>query len=58
MVIKKVMVVFNLFDRDIFLLCMEKSCLAFAGTVYMDTRLFQDYPHLNAADIEDAPETC
>lgn len=50
-VIKNAMEVFSLLDKSNCKKCGEKTCLAFAGAVYMGNRRIDECPNLGSADI-------
>ena len=50
-VAKNAMEVFSVLDKSNCRKCGEKTCLAFAGAVYMGNRRIHECPNLNSADI-------
>ena len=50
-VAKNAMEVFSVLDKSNCRKCGEKTCLAFAGAVYMGNRRIQECPNLSSADI-------
>jgi len=48
---KNAMEVFSVLDKSNCRKCGEKTCLAFAGAVYMGNRRIQECPNLSSADI-------
>ena len=48
---KNAMEIFSLLDKSNCRKCGEKTCLAFAGAVYMGNRKIQECPNLGSADI-------
>jgi hypothetical protein len=50
-VIKNAMEVFSVLDKSNCRKCGEKTCLAFAGAVYMGNRRINECPNLGSADI-------
>jgi hypothetical protein len=56
---KNAMEIFQVLDKSNCMECMEKTCLAFAGAVYMGRRRIEECPHLDAKTIArftEAPE--
>jgi len=54
-VVKNAMEVFNLLDKSNCKKCGEKTCLAFAGAVFMGKRRIQECPKLGNTDIDGCP---
>ncbi len=54
-VVKNAMEVFNLLDKSNCRKCGEKTCLAFAGAVFMGKRRLQECPKLENKDFEGCP---
>lgn len=50
-VAKNAMEIFSILDKSNCRKCGEKTCLAFAGAVYMGNRRIQECPNLSSADI-------
>ena len=50
-VAKNAMEIFSVLDKSNCRKCGEKTCLAFAGAVYMGNRRIQECPNLSSADI-------
>lgn len=51
-VAKNAMEIFSILDKSNCRKCGEKTCLAFAGAVYMGKRRIEECPHLERADIK------
>lgn len=50
-VVKNAMEIFSLLDKSNCRKCGEKTCLAFAGSVFMGNRRISECPHLSSEDI-------